>query len=1295
MSSVGRVSDPSGGKRQNKDGKTPNDSGGVRIKAVLRVRPFSDSEATRGDHEALRVVSSSSVEVLTATPPYSRRFAFNASLGPEVGQERFFHQAGVTPLIDAALRGYSATLIAYGQTGSGKTYTLAGRGFDEGSPVGGCFPGALLGDGPPLLESGSAGPSPTTFGVIPRSAFYLFAALEAASGGGQSLRGGHGSHSSSSSSASDAAYRLRDALQLGASGRLRYGVKASMCEIYLERVSDLLTHPSSQRPVGHESQSLPVRFNADHHNGFYVEGLQSRQCENAAELLGVLEEGMRNRRQAASNLNSDSSRSHCILTVEIEILPMPPAPEVPRWSAAGETDGDGKKNHQQQQEKQQPLPPRHGKLTFVDLAGSERLKEAAAVSAVSPQAGTDSPSPSQSLDTRERMGSLSSGTGLWESHKGALKTAQEAQARRAAALRETQAINKSLFTLGQVISCLSSGAGGGETGGGVKERHTHVPFRNSKLTQLLMDSFGGKSLCLMIACASPSSAFVEESLNTLFYASRCMRIRNRPVPFVDPVQQTIFALKQGSFGPPAEAFAEGRQLPLQRERDSLILEEEEGDEGAHAACIDSLLSSALNPEGPVEGDPALKGRRQRPQLTEEEKRSRAERETERERADRMNFTFAALAPPTSAEDAATAVSSEASSLHSVNNDKATSSSSAGNSEGGRKQMIKGTDKTGRQGGYQGRERERRSLRLAGEYQMSSHSTHAKSRHSAVSVPPARPSGDSLSEAAVPVSIPSEAERKAAEARRRREAQTAAAAGTAAVRSRADPSLFPSRGTDIQRPQTDNLYALRRGKASLQHHPALNVIDQGTDAHSAVSPPLALSREFPSRSPWSVPSHQLASAVRENHTLRSKLDRLERIFTTAAASSSEAREVMQADPLQGGVNGSAGRGGEDFIPSWLAPPSPDAFIPRVRPGASPGSTASSHSPLHHSSPPLYGGAARGLWEGTPRSSVPSVPSTHYSEAHTTGGPGNLGGGMPWGGVYADQQMIPHEPAWRGMSGMTLNLDANALWTGGTPQQSMQMQQMHMPVGAAPQHLPQPPSCIPRVPEGELPFAAARAAPEEFQFFGEPRRANQPGVSSAHTPSNALPLAPQQPDLLLPLQKYSAGGGSPSSSSLRSRQRRLASHTLNPPLETLFEEREQMEPVWPPAPLQMPMQKPMQQQTQVQPAAPAAPIKLQTPNTSTTEPMVFSCLNAPALDPEIAVTSLSSDGPSCSPGKARERQREREKEQEKEKETDGVGGGREQSELSRDFSPPKKLNGPTRVTVVPNPPVPAPSLLSSNC
>ncbi|XP_015938475.1 kinesin-like protein KIN-13B [Arachis duranensis] len=105
-------------------------------------------------------------------------------------------------------------------------------------------------------------------------------------------------------------------------------------------------------------------------------------------------------------------------------------------------------------------PPRVaviGKLSFIDLAGSER---------------------------------------------GADTTDNDKQTR-----IEGAEINKSLLALKECIRALDNDQG-------------HIPFRGSKLTEVLRDSFVGNSRTVMISCISPSSGSCEHTLNTLRYADR-------------------------------------------------------------------------------------------------------------------------------------------------------------------------------------------------------------------------------------------------------------------------------------------------------------------------------------------------------------------------------------------------------------------------------------------------------------------------------------------------------------------------------------------------------------------------------------------------------------------------------------------------------------------------------------------------------------------------------------------------------------------------------------------------------
>lgn len=113
---------------------------------------------------------------------------------------------------------------------------------------------------------------------------------------------------------------------------------------------------------------------------------------------------------------------------------------------------------------------------------------------------------------------------------------------------ESVAINKSLFTLRQVIIALSSpgsGAASGESPGGTErggQGTTHVPYRDSKLTALLKNSLGGNSLTTMIACVSPADGSYEENMSTLEYAARAKRVTNQvswgsKTPWADPIHE--------------------------------------------------------------------------------------------------------------------------------------------------------------------------------------------------------------------------------------------------------------------------------------------------------------------------------------------------------------------------------------------------------------------------------------------------------------------------------------------------------------------------------------------------------------------------------------------------------------------------------------------------------------------------------------------------------------------------------------------------------------------------------------
>uniref|UniRef100_A0A8C1UEK6 Kinesin-like protein n=1 Tax=Cyprinus carpio TaxID=7962 RepID=A0A8C1UEK6_CYPCA len=82
-----------------------------------------------------------------------------------------------------------------------------------------------------------------------------------------------------------------------------------------------------------------------------------------------------------------------------------------------------------------------------------------------------------------------------------------------AVLDEAKNINKSLSSLGNVISALAEGT-------------THVPYRDSKMTRILQDSLGGNCRTTMFICCSPSSYNDAETKSTLMFGQRAKTIKN-------------------------------------------------------------------------------------------------------------------------------------------------------------------------------------------------------------------------------------------------------------------------------------------------------------------------------------------------------------------------------------------------------------------------------------------------------------------------------------------------------------------------------------------------------------------------------------------------------------------------------------------------------------------------------------------------------------------------------------------------------------------------------------------------
>ncbi|XP_077990731.1 kinesin-like protein KIF13A [Glandiceps talaboti] len=231
---------------------------------------------------------------------------------------------------------------------------------------------------------------------------------------------------------------------------LQFKVEVSYMEIYNEKVRDLLD------PKGGKT-NLKVREHKIY--GPYVDGLSSLAVSSFEDIESLMTEGNKSRTVAATNMNSESSRSHAVFNVTLT-----------QTLTDIESDVSGEKV---------------SKLSLVDLAGSERAQKSGA--------------------TGER-------------------------------LKEGSNINKSLTTLGLVISALADQSG--------KHKNKFVPYRDSVLTWLLKECLGGNSKTVMCATISPAADNFEETLSTLRYADRAKRIVNHAVINEDPNARIIRELRE-------------------------------------------------------------------------------------------------------------------------------------------------------------------------------------------------------------------------------------------------------------------------------------------------------------------------------------------------------------------------------------------------------------------------------------------------------------------------------------------------------------------------------------------------------------------------------------------------------------------------------------------------------------------------------------------------------------------------------------------------------------------------------
>ena len=237
-------------------------------------------------------------------------------------------------------------------------------------------------------------------------------------------------------------------------------VFAIMLEIYNEQLRDL------QCAKGAAPAALTIRENE---HGVYVHNAVRKQVNNAFDCLRTIDAEAQQRVVAATSMNEHSSRSHCLIRIQVEKTQSFADP-VAGVSAGTESPDDEDEDGTSKLQKKIV-----SSLNLVDLAGSERVAKTGA-------------------------------TGL--------------------RMVEGGHINKSLTTLTTVIQKMSE-AHTAKTGG--RASSVHIPFRDSKLTYLLKTAIGGNSFTAVICCITVAEQHSDESRSTLQFAQRAKTIRNEVV----------------------------------------------------------------------------------------------------------------------------------------------------------------------------------------------------------------------------------------------------------------------------------------------------------------------------------------------------------------------------------------------------------------------------------------------------------------------------------------------------------------------------------------------------------------------------------------------------------------------------------------------------------------------------------------------------------------------------------------------------------------------------------------------
>lgn len=239
------------------------------VNVVCRFRPLNQKEKDMNEKPCVDFGSDGKTVIVKSQYDTMGPLTFNFDrVFTPDSAQNEVYEAAAKPIVESVLEGFNGTVLTYGQTSSGKTHTMTGPSIDD----------------------------PNQRGIIPRMVNTVFSHIE------------------------------------DADEHLEFTVKVAYCEIYLEKIRDLLCPEKSN-----------LKISEDKTRGVYIVDLTEEYVANDTEVYNLMKTGHSNREVGFTNMNEGSSRSHAIFSLTVT------------------------------QTNTRDLSSKAGKLYLVDLAGSEKV----------------------------------------------------------------------------------------------------------------------------------------------------------------------------------------------------------------------------------------------------------------------------------------------------------------------------------------------------------------------------------------------------------------------------------------------------------------------------------------------------------------------------------------------------------------------------------------------------------------------------------------------------------------------------------------------------------------------------------------------------------------------------------------------------------------------------------------------------------------------------------------------------------------------------------------------------------